>query len=196
MSESTAEPRAATTDDVPRVASTISAAFIGDPVMRFAFPGAHEYLAAVPDFVSIFTRGAAAHGGALVATDFSGAALWMPPGEQVDGEALGRYLADHAHRPHLDDLFGTFAEMAEYRPDAPHWYLSLIGVDPHARGRGIGAQLLQHATARCDAAGEVAFLESSNPRNVSLYERHGFEPVGRIQVGAGPLVTPMRRDPR
>ena len=44
--------------------------------------------------------------------------------------------------------------------------------------------------------GALAYLESSNPRNISLYERHGFEVMGEIQVGAGPLMTPMLRQPR
>ena len=29
----------------------------------------------------------------------------------------------------------------------------------------------------------MAYLESSNPRNIPLYERHGFEALGEIQVG-------------
>ena len=30
---------------------------------------------------------------------------------------------------------------------------------------------------------ERAYLESSNPRNMSLYERHGFESMGKVQIG-------------
>jgi hypothetical protein len=42
----------------------------------------------------------------------------------------------------------------------------------------------------------LAYLESSNPRNIPLYQRHGFEAMGEIQVGAAPVVTPMIREPR
>ncbi len=55
---------------------------------------------------------------------------------------------------------------------------------------------MRHAVARCDRDGALAYLESSNERNLPLYERHGFEVMGKIQVGAGPLVTPMLRHPR
>ena len=55
---------------------------------------------------------------------------------------------------------------------------------------------MSHAVARSDKDGLPAYLESSNPKNISLYERHGFEVMGKIQVGAGPLVTPMLRRPR
>ena len=97
---------------------------------------------------------------------------------------------------HLDDLLGTFDEMDSYHPEEPHWYLPLIGVEPNARGRGLGEALMRHALSRCDREKKVAYLESSNPRNISLYERHGFEVMGEIQVGLGPLVTPMLRRPR
>jgi hypothetical protein len=49
------------------------------------------------------------------------------------------------------------------------------------------------SSARVDAEGLPAYLESSNPRNISFYERHGFEVVGRIQAGKTPVVTPMLR---
>jgi hypothetical protein len=39
-------------------------------------------------------------------------------------------------------------------------------------------------------------LESSNPKNISLYLRHGFEVIGEIQVGSSPVVTPMIRNPQ
>jgi ribosomal protein S18 acetylase RimI-like enzyme len=54
---------------------------------------------------------------------------------------------------------------------------------------------MRHAVARCDQEGLPAYLESSNPRNISLYRRHGFEVMGEIQIGAAPIVTPMLRRP-
>jgi len=82
------------------------------------------------------------------------------------------------------------------RSSARHGYLPLIGVEPNAQGRGLGAALMGVALARCDREGTLAYLESSNPRNVSLYRRGGFEETDEIKVGAGPVVTPMVRQPR
>ena len=42
----------------------------------------------------------------------------------------------------------------------------------------------------------LAYLESTNPRNISLYLRHGFEVIREIRIGAAPPVTPMIRRPR
>ncbi len=55
---------------------------------------------------------------------------------------------------------------------------------------------MQHALARCDQEGALAYLESSNPENISLYARHGFEILGMIQVGTMPPIIPMLRKPQ
>lgn len=55
---------------------------------------------------------------------------------------------------------------------------------------------MKHALRRVDEDRLPAYLESSNPRNISLYERHGFEVVGEIQVGKSPVMTPMIRAAR
>ncbi len=47
-----------------------------------------------------------------------------------------------------------------------------------------------------DAEHALAYLESSNPRNVAFYERLGFEVVGRMQIGDSPTLTAMRRPAR
>ena len=97
---------------------------------------------------------------------------------------------------HLDDLLGTFGEMEHSHPEEPHWYLPMIGVEPHAQGRGLGGELMDQALARCDRDGALAYLESSNPRNIPFYRRHGFEILREIRVGAAPPVIPMIRRPR
>ena len=87
-------------------------------------------------------------------------------------------------------------QMARYHPKEPHWYLPLIGVDPPRQGQGHGAALLKYGLAACDRDGTAAYLESTNPRNVPLYQRHGFEILGTIQAGRSPAITPMLRKPR
>ena len=41
-----------------------------------------------------------------------------------------------------------------------------------------------------------AYLDSTNPRNVSFYERHGFEVTGQWQTGESPPIISMLRAPR
>lgn len=83
-----------------------------------------------------------------------------------------------------------------YHPEEPHWYLPLLGVDPLHHGKGLGSALMKHALAVCDQDNKFVYLESSNPKNIPLYERHGFEVLGTIQVSASPPIFPMLRKPR
>ena len=103
-----------------------------------------------------------------------------------------RSLPEHAQA----DLFAIFEQMGSYHPDEPHWYLPLIGVDPAHQRRGYGSALLEHALRACDADGTPAFLEASSLESIPLYQRHGFEVLGTIQVGTSPPITPMLRRPR
>jgi ribosomal protein S18 acetylase RimI-like enzyme len=89
-----------------------------------------------------------------------------------------------------------FEQMAKYHPNEPHWYLPLVGVDPAQQGRGHGDALMRYALERFDREKMAAYLESTNPRNISLYRRHGFEELGTIQVGSSPTLVPMLRRPR
>ena len=99
-------------------------------------------------------------------------------------------------RPDIaDDLGFIMKSMGEHHPNEPHWYLPLIAADPHWVGQGLGALLMKHSLRRCDEEGIPAYLESSNPRNISLYERLGFNIIGKIQSGSSPVLTPMLRPP-
>ena len=190
------EIRSATIGEMSHAVAAIVSAFLTDPIARFAWPFPHDYLRFMPLSTREFVSGSFEHGTAYVSADFCGAAIWFPPGVHPNGEALERFFRDTARPDHLDDLLATFEKMAQCHPEEPHWYLPMIGVEPNAQGKGLGAELMRHALVRCDQERALAYLESSNPRNISLYLRHGFEATGELRVGAGPLVTPMLRRPR
>jgi GNAT superfamily N-acetyltransferase len=190
------EIRSATSNEMPRAISAIVAAFLTDPPARFAWPSPHEYLQAMPLATREFAGACFEHGTAYVTADFCGAALWLPPGVQPDGEAVERVFRDTAEPKHLDDLLSTFEKMDQSHPKEAHWYLPQIGVDPNAQGKGIGAKLMSYALDRCDREQAPAYLEASKPQNIPFYLRFGFEVIGEIQVGAAPLVTPMLRRPK
>ena len=80
---------------------------------------------------------------------------------------------DTAKREHLDDLLATFEKMDQSHPREAHWYLPQIGVEPNAQGRGVGAELMRHALARCDRERALAYLEASKPQNIPFYRRYG-----------------------
>src|SRR5690606_32320732 len=124
---------------------------------------------------------------------FAGVALWLPPGAGSDEESLIRLFDENVSRDVKQDLPVIFEQMQKYHPTEPHWYLPMIGVDPAYQGTGVGSALMAEALKAVDRDGLIAYLESSNPKNISLYERHGFEVIGEIQSGGSPVLRPMLR---
>ena len=177
------------------VIQSIVIGFSTDPLGRWFWPDAKSYLLSGPSFDAFGGRSIDS-GTAFITQNYEGVALWMPPGVEPDEERMIPILERTAPKEILDDVFGVFEAMDTYHPEEPCWYLPLIAVDPFYQGKGFGSQLMKHALSRVDEEGLPAYLESSNPRNISLYERHGFETMGQIQIGTSPIVTPMIRQPK
>jgi ribosomal protein S18 acetylase RimI-like enzyme len=173
--------------------STIVLGFAADPMTRWVWPDSSEYLRVMPRFVKAFGGRAFEHGTADITEGTRAAALWLPPGVEPDEAEMGAAMEGSLRPEIAEDIGAVLKCMAEYHPREPHWYLPLIAADPNWIGRGLGALLMKHALRRCDEQGSVAYLESSNPRNISLYERYGFKIIGRIQSGSSPVLTPMLR---
>ena len=182
-------------DEAP-VIDVVVLAFGADPTARWLYPDPYQYLTHFPPFVRAFGGGAFAQGSAYYVDGYAGAALWLPPGVHVDEDVLIPLLKRTVAERELADAFAVFEQMGRYHPSEPHWYLPLIGVDPTQQGKGYGSALMQHALLPCDRDHTLAYLESSNPANIPLYQRHGFTLLGTIQVGASPPLFPMLRQPR
>src|SRR4030095_13623329 len=180
----------------PMVVHTIVLAFAADPVVRWFWPEAHQYLESMPAFTVAFSGGGFKAGSAYTTDGYEGAALWLPPDVHPDENAVDAIVEQTVARPLRGDLQPLSGNMAAFHPDGPHWYLPMIGVDPAHQNKGIGAVLLRHALDRCDREGLPPYLESTNPRNISLYLRNGFVAVGEIQGGSSPTMVPMLRLPR
>jgi GNAT superfamily N-acetyltransferase len=185
-----------TAADQAAAVETIVLAFAADPVARWAWPRGQDYLAGMPRLARAFGGNAFVHRTAICTDGCAGAALWLPPGVHPDEEKLGEVIETTVSASDRDAVLSTFEQMAGYHPDEPHWYLPLIGVDPPHQGKGHGDALMAHVLTQCDRDGTLAYLESTNPRNISLYLRHGFAVLGTVQAGSSPLITPMLRRPR
>jgi GNAT superfamily N-acetyltransferase len=188
--------RAAVAADAERCLSALTLAFSGDPPCRWAWPDQQQYLEAFPRFARAFGGGAISHGTAHYYEGFSGVALWLPPGAAPDEESLVKVIENTVTDERKGAMFSMFEQMDALHPQEPHWHLPLIGVDPAHQGKGIGSALLSHILDVCDGQNVLAYLEATSPLNVPLYERHGFEAVGSIQVADSPRIIPMLRKPR
>lgn len=82
---------------------------------------------------------------------------------------------------------------SKHDPKERHWHLGPLAVDVHLQGMGIGSTLMRVFSARMDAAGEDAYLETDKPINVPFYEGFGFEVVGEQEVLGVPNWFMLRR---
>ncbi len=165
-------------------------------MMRWSFPDPARYLAVACEFIDAFGGHAVEHGSADEIAEFAAAALWLPPGIAPDGDAMGAIIAANMPTDRMEDGGALSEQMNRFHPQEPHWHLPLIGTDPPHQGKGYGSALLAHALQRRDRDGLPAYLESSNPSNVPLYERHGFKVIGKSESGSSPTLYPMLRPAR
>jgi ribosomal protein S18 acetylase RimI-like enzyme len=188
-------PRLAAADDAPLVARILAAGFVDDPVLTWIFdePGR---VAKLDVFFRFLAREALVPLGATYLTD-GGCACWTPPGSPEwppeRAERLAALAAEHFTPDDMARLAAVSDLMDAHHPRQPHWYLGLIAVEPERQGRGCGRHLLEASLTAVDAARLPAYLESTNPRNRSLYERHGFERVEELELANGPTLTAMWR---
>lgn len=183
-------------DDKQKALDIFTMAFVNDPAMRWLMPDAGVYLKNLGAAQMALGGFSLNHETAHILEDGSAAAFWLPPGIGPDEEAMGAFVQTVPPKEARGDVAGLAEQMGEYHPEEPHWYLATLGVDIKAQGKGMGSILMKHALARVDRERKPAYLESSNPRNIPFYERHGFEAIGRIQSGSSPVITPMLRRAR
>jgi GNAT superfamily N-acetyltransferase len=182
--------------DQARAIGVLTLAFSADPMARWSLPDPAKYLVTFPLIARAFGGSAFGNGAAYITGDSTGAALWLPPGAKSDEESLKRLFDENTDGDIKEDMQVIFERMEKFHPAEPHWYLPMIGVDPAHQGEGIGSALMTEGLKAVDRDGLTAYLESSNPKNISLYQRHGFEVIGEIQSGSSPVLRPMLRKAR
>lgn len=192
--------RLATREEIPGVALVLARAFERDPVLAPLLPAGGSAVERLRRYFELETEQALLRGGEVwVDGDLRAAAVWRPPGAWVDStlRQLGRipgYLAVFGRR------FGAASRLAtalgRVHPEALHWYLPFVGVEPELAGRGLGTAVLEPVLDRCDREGVAAYLEARSAAGARLFARLGFEPREQVEVLPGVTVTPMWRPPR
>jgi GNAT superfamily N-acetyltransferase len=193
--------RVAGASDVDAVVNTISFAFYDDPVWSWAFPEDDRRAAQFRRWWPLFVQSALPHGFLWMADRAETIAVWVPPGmPELSDEAeaqipglLDELLGDRARLV----LEGLLQFEAAHPHGEAHYYLSFVATHDDYRGHGIGEQLLAANLALIDAEHMPAYLESSNPKNLTRYGRLGFRPLAEFAMpDNGPTVTTMWRPAR
>ena len=189
------------TPDVGRIAALFAHAFQDDPLMRYAIPDAHQRRRLLPWLMGLNARYGCRYGEVYTTSEFSGAAIWLPPGHAT--YTLRRMLrAGMFVAPlrlpwpvlrRLATVEGRAQRLHERYASRPHWYLAQIGVEPAYQRQGVASRLLRPMLARMDAAGLPGYLETENPANISIYQRYGFQVVAEDAAPVGPQIWAMLR---
>ncbi|KGN36146.1 GNAT family N-acetyltransferase [Knoellia subterranea] len=196
MGALTVRPARPTERDV--VVDTLTRAFRDDPVNRYIGSRPERDRRVWETLMRFEHGGDAVVDVALDGTDVVGVGVWDRPGHRpplsarlLAGPYFVRALGREATKgAHVEQWLRT------HRPQEPYWYLAHLGAVEG--GRGVGTALLTHRLGEIDAAGgHTAYLESSNERNLPLYERFGFIVTERLAGGpaGSPPVWGMLRAP-
>lgn len=177
--------------DIPGATRCLAAAFAADPLIPFLFPGddaAHKQTGT--EFFSLLMAARITLGMPVILLRHEG---------KITGAAMGydtrrlswpddlqlQFSRLEQSNPQTAKSFEIYEAASErYKPQLPHYYLGVIGVDPSRQGIGGGGALLRAFCGQSDGDPRSAgtYLETGNPANVTYYEHFGFELTGKAQL--------------
>ena len=186
----------------PEAVACLTAAFQEDPVLAYLFEDEEQRPLMLAAFFANRLASQNETDRLLVPSGMdarNAAALWEAPEKDPENDpsfnavvAAGISLLG---QDWISDRLVNLRVLGEAKPKERHWYLAFVGTRPESRGKGLASALIKSVTNICDQEKIPAYLESSNPDNVSLYESHGFRVTGEAVIKDGPKVPLMWRDP-
>ena len=198
MSESAAHPRSATKRDVGPMTEALVRAFAREPFHQWMVPDADAWAAKAPKYFTSYIKMILRDGYADTVDGGHGGALWLSP-DKPGGGMLSRFLVPFVlwrlAGQKFSDVWGVIPLINRHRPQDPHWYLDILGVDPAHDRSGIGSALLAHGLKRCDQSGEAVFLDTLSADNTRFYEKHGFDITANFTLPSGLSIWTMVRPP-
>jgi GNAT superfamily N-acetyltransferase len=195
--------RRGTPDEAATATEILVDAFYEDPTWSWVFPDPDRRRKQHDIMWSALVGGGMRFDTVWLNADATATAVWIPPleselSEEQEGELM-RVLTDNLDAAELAHVAAVLEAFEDAHPHhEPHFTLSLLGTRTTDRGKGLGLQLLADTlAAMVDPAGMPAYLEASNPVNVALYERYGFQRFGAFTLpNGGPTVATMWRPAR
>ena len=194
--------RLAERSDLPLLTETLTQSFSDDPVINWFIRQDEHREEAIRDNMRFILDWFYPAGGVYTSEDCGACSIWIPQG-YVEGQLteeerrrLDKRKASWTTEEGLWRLDLLIKLEEEKKPSYPHWELGYIGVRPELQGKGVGSALLEHMLTRLDEINVPAYLESSNPVNQPLYERHGFRVIDSIPLPDGPTMMCMLRNPK
>ena len=177
--------RPATATDHDAAAATVAAAFDPYPWTRWAIPQ-DGYPDRLYRLQRLYLGYALDAGIVLVDDDLRAVIALLPPDAPEPAPDMQREVA----ALHGDRVNALAATNVPPQPDGA-WNLATVGVHPDNQGAGLGGATVEAGLAA--VGGAAVALETSDERNVRLYERAGFEVTAITRIEQGPVVYSMLR---
>jgi len=161
-------------------------AFQEDPVTIFTYPDEGERKQNVQyGFYMIYNYGIK-HGLTYATSkNLEGITIWLPPNKVYQSFwTMMRYGGFYSMRKvglkikiikKIMAVFNYMEERHKHLVPYDHWYLQNIAVKPEEQRKGYGGLLLSAMFKKIDSEGLSIYLETNNEKNLSFYQKHGFE---------------------
>lgn len=168
----------------------LAAAFANYPWTRWALPS-DRYADRLEEVQRLYLAHALEHGIVMVDDGVRAIAALLPPDGPAPPERTQRRVVElHGSRR------GALAGLVLPRPPAGAWTLETVGVHPAHQGAGLGTALVTASLRAVPPSTGLVALETSDQRNVRLYERLGFATLATTEIRDGPVVHSMVRGSR
>jgi ribosomal protein S18 acetylase RimI-like enzyme len=125
-------------------------------------------------------------------------AAFQPPGHCVGNMLPPETRKLNQPDPDASDLdrwLYSGSVLAAHDLAETHWHVGPVAVEPGFQGRGLGRAVMKLLCDRFDERGELAWLETDKPENVTFYVSLGFEVTEEVPMLSARFWF-MRRDPR
>lgn len=182
----TPRARLVTENELEAAADALAAAFENYAWTRHVIPE-DDYAWRLRELQLVYLRHAHVHGFVGITGPADGVIAVLP--SDAPDPAPG--VVDRIVQLHGDRL-GRLGDATSEPGEPDSWRIETVGVMPARQGRGLASDLIRFALAEGARRGAGRFaLDTSDERNVRLYERHGFSVVSRTELPETPPVWSM-----
>ncbi len=157
-----------------RAIETVVAAFAADPAFRFFFQDDASFDDQAATFAGYLFDRRVLRDAVRIVDGGASVAMWDAPSPPRGDSRV--------ETPPLDLPTDTLARLDAYEaavhpalPTSPHWYLGVLATHPNFAGRRWGRAVMAAGLRRAAADDLPAYLETTNPYNVDVYRRAGWE---------------------
>jgi GNAT superfamily N-acetyltransferase len=193
-------------DQIDIAAGVLARAFQLDPPMLYICPDPASRARVLPSMMKAFVTYATMFGEPLTISEKPEAvALWLPLDDLIEDPARDRRAGIDRMHAMLDaetltrfmHIVRTVERFHRRTAIGKHLYLSTLGVEPSRQGQGLGSALIRSMLERADAEGLPCYLETCQPRNIPLYQKHGFKiMIEEVEPNSGVRGWGFLREPR